>query len=73
MSFAIESGLSPAQIAALEEQIQHILPAGYTRFLSQYNGFYVAAPFYCNVPFDRVDNGDIDLTCFSDMRYQQKS
>lgn len=43
MSFAIESGLLPAQIAALEEQIQRILPAGYKRFLSQYNGFYVAA------------------------------
>ncbi|MDQ0048826.1 hypothetical protein J2T18_003126 [Paenibacillus polymyxa] len=64
MSFAIESGLLPAQIAVLEEEIQRILPTGYKRFLSQYNGFYVAAPFYCNVPFDRVDNGDIDLTCF---------
>ncbi|WP_039057642.1 SMI1/KNR4 family protein [Enterobacter sp. Bisph1] len=60
---AIQTGTSIGQseIDLLEKNFAVTFPDDYKTFLKQYNGFRVASPDNCDIPFDKVDNGYISF------------
>ncbi len=60
---AIMTGSSIAQtdINYLEGRLSVTFPKDYQDFLKKYNGFRVMSPDYCDIPFDKVDNGFISF------------
>jgi len=46
-------------IAALDRDFGHRLPADYRDFLARSNGLDIAAPGWCQIPFARVDDGEV--------------
>lgn len=61
MAVVTGSGIGQADIALLAKKFSVTFPRDYSDFLRTYNGFRVKSPDYCNMRFDKVDNGFISF------------
>lgn len=61
MAIFTGTGISEADIDNLAGKFSVIFPDDYSDFLKTYNGFRVKSPDYCNIPFNKVDNGFISF------------
>ncbi|WP_077049255.1 SMI1/KNR4 family protein [Pseudomonas sp. KK4] len=64
MPIIYKSGLKVADIDYIEGEINRAFSAGYRKFLSEMNGFYVAAPDYVQIPLSAIDDGVISFDRF---------
>jgi len=56
-----DTGIGEMDIDNLAKKFSVTFPDDYSDFLETYNGFRVKSPDYCNIPFDKVDNGYISF------------
>ena len=54
-------GIGETDINNLARKFSVTFPEDYSDFLKTYNGFRVKSPDYCNIPFNKVDNGFISF------------
>lgn len=59
MSVSCGSGLAESQIKALEKEFSILFSDDYKDFLSQYNGFVVKQPDFCEFEYPSIDDGYI--------------
>lgn len=64
MPLVHKPGLNAADIDYIEVEINRAFSAGYRKFLSGMNGFYVTAPDYVQIPLSAVDEGAISFDRF---------
>jgi hypothetical protein len=53
--------LSPSKLTELEALAGYKLPKDYVSFLCRWNGMIVDSPEYVDLPFTKVDNGEISF------------
>ncbi|XTZ39055.1 SMI1/KNR4 family protein [Salmonella enterica] len=61
MAILTGTGIGQADIDLLSRNFALTFPDDYKNFLKNYNGFWVESPDFCNIPFDKVDNGYISF------------
>lgn len=81
MSVSCGSGLAENQIKELEREFSVLFSDDYKDFLSQYNGFVVKQPDFCEFEYSSVDDGYISFYALfgngisnvnDELRYQNK-
>ncbi|EOC3062513.1 SMI1/KNR4 family protein [Cronobacter dublinensis] len=61
MAIFTGTGIGETDIDNLARRFSVTFPNDYSDFLKKYNGFRVKSPGYCNIPFNKVDNGFISF------------
>lgn len=61
MAILTGAGLGQTDIDLLAKNFAVTFPDDYRAFLAKYNGLRVESPDYCDLPFDKVDNGYVSF------------
>lgn len=61
MAIFTGTGIGETDIDNLARKFSVTFPEDYSDFLKTYNEFRVKSPDYCNIPFNKVDNGFISF------------